>query len=223
MATSEHADHPRRPPRSRSSRPATDELQPQRQPELAELELLDHRVRSRAIPSEHARPGRYLAFRARDGERLVALESPVTHIGSGFTSDLRIDDPHISRHHALITGLDGTARLLDDRSDTGTLLNGQSVQAAELHDGDTITLGPVTVRYVELPPANMPADAHLTDPTSHQEPAMHHDQPHRPLTTDEERRRRDRRYARALDGWLATRIRTRARQRRAARRDMRPG
>jgi hypothetical protein len=49
-----------------------------------------------------------------------------------------------------------------------------------------------------------------------------HDQPHKPIPADRERQSRDRRYARALDGWLASRIRTRARARRSARRDMRP-
>jgi pSer/pThr/pTyr-binding forkhead associated (FHA) protein len=41
-------------------------------------------------------------------------------------------------------------RILDDRSTNGTLVNGRLVEAAELSDGDVLTLGSVVLTYVHV-------------------------------------------------------------------------
>jgi pSer/pThr/pTyr-binding forkhead associated (FHA) protein len=45
---------------------------------------------------------------------------------------------------------DGETVLLDDRSRHGVIVNGERVQRAVLHNGDTIHVGSVAMRYVEV-------------------------------------------------------------------------
>ncbi len=95
--------------------------------------------------------GRYLSLADADGPRLIALREKTTHIGRGLTADVRVDDHRLARLHAIIVQHPEGARLLDGRSADGTLVNGEPVIAADLNSGDEITLGPITMRYVELP------------------------------------------------------------------------
>ena len=103
------------------------------------------------MPPSLAPAGRYLSFADEDGPRLIALGERITHIGRGLTADIRVDDRRIARLHAIILLHPEGARLLDGRSASGTLVNGKYVLATDLATGDEITLGPITMRYVELP------------------------------------------------------------------------
>ena len=77
------------------------------------------------------------------GEHLVR-ELPVgwTRIGRSATADVRLDDPTVSRRHALIvrTAEEGL-RALDDRSLNGLFVNGERVEWARLSDGDELEIG----------------------------------------------------------------------------------
>jgi hypothetical protein len=117
------------------------------------LALIDHRTRRRGVSADLAPPGCYLAFEGSGGTVLVSLHAKLwpTRIGRGFAADVRVSDQRVSRSHAVITGRSGSARVLDDHSANGTFVNGRRVSAAELCDGDTITLGAVRMRYVEVP------------------------------------------------------------------------
>ena len=85
---------------------------------------------------------------SQDGTELEITQA-VTRIGRGLQSDLRIEDPTVSRRHALVVLADGTATLLDDNSLNGTWCNGERVtEGVELRDGDVISLGAATLRYV---------------------------------------------------------------------------
>jgi pSer/pThr/pTyr-binding forkhead associated (FHA) protein len=114
------------------------------------LPLADHRARRRAIAVERAAPGRYLALTDGDETMLLELEREVTHIGRGFTADLRLEEHRVSRRHAILVQRGARVRLLDDRSANGTFVNGRRIIEAELRDGDVILIGPVAVRYVEV-------------------------------------------------------------------------
>jgi pSer/pThr/pTyr-binding forkhead associated (FHA) protein len=94
-------------------------------------------------------PGRYLAL----GEDHVPLPitQAITHIGRGFGATLQLEDPSVSRRHAIVLERRGTLRILDDRSANGTFVNGRRVAEAELRDGDTIQLGRVVLMFVEVP------------------------------------------------------------------------
>ncbi len=84
-----------------------------------------------------------LAFQDDDGElRVVAIERGWTRIGRSLTADLRLDDPSVSRRHALIVAEPGRPlRVLDDRSLNGVFVNGETVEWAPLHDGDELAIG----------------------------------------------------------------------------------
>jgi FHA domain len=119
------------------------------------LRLVDYRVRRRAVPPERAAPGRYLALADGEASLLVPLEREVTHLGRGFTADLRLAEQRVSRSHAILVQRGASVRLLDDRSTNGTFVNGGRVIDSELRDGDMILIGPVVLRYVEISPVAM--------------------------------------------------------------------
>ena len=74
--------------------------------------------------------------------RQVAVTSIRTIIGRSEDCDLVIDDPSLSRRHALLEVVDDTAHISDCGSQNGTFLNGRPIMTpAALKDGDAITLG----------------------------------------------------------------------------------
>lgn len=102
-------------------------------------------------PEERPAPGSYLALGEGERRRLVPLTQPITHIGRGFTADVQLEDPSISRRHAIvIREPDGRVRILDDRSSNGTFVNGRRIAEAELCDGDAIGLGRVVLAFVHV-------------------------------------------------------------------------
>jgi pSer/pThr/pTyr-binding forkhead associated (FHA) protein len=93
--------------------------------------------------------GRYLLI--DDGEqRLVRLAPGVTHLGRGFTAQLRFEDDAVSRHHAVLVSRSRGTTLLDDRSANGTFLNGRRIVSAPLADGDVIAVGHVVLTFLEV-------------------------------------------------------------------------
>jgi hypothetical protein len=114
------------------------------------LPLVDHRSRRRGVALEQAPPGRYVALTDGEETMLVALEGEVTHIGRGFTADLRLEEQRVSRRHAILVQRGERVRLLDDRSANGTYVNGRRIVESELRDGDVFLIGPVALRYVEV-------------------------------------------------------------------------
>lgn len=89
------------------------------------------------------RSGSYLARRAEQGEILVfPIDRGWTRIGRSIAADVRLDDPSVSRRHALIVSEQPESlRVLDDRSLNGVFLNGELVEWARLGDGDELTIG----------------------------------------------------------------------------------
>lgn len=93
------------------------------------------------------RPGHYLAWRddAEDGEgeiEVFAIERGWTRIGRSAAADLRLDDPSVSRRHALIVAEPSKGlRVLDDRSLNGVFVNGEAVEWGPLAPGDELTIG----------------------------------------------------------------------------------
>ena len=94
-------------------------------------------------------PGRYLAIDDGSDVVLLALTRELTHIGRSPASEVVLDDASVSRRHALITRRGERTVILDDRSRNGVHVNGARVSEADLHDGDTIACGHVTLRFVE--------------------------------------------------------------------------
>jgi hypothetical protein len=86
--------------------------------------------------------GRYLAFEDSNKLTVLKLEQGWTRIGRSGAADLRLDDPTVSRRHALVVlTADGDLRALDDRSLNGLFVNGEQVEWAPLSDGDELEIG----------------------------------------------------------------------------------
>jgi pSer/pThr/pTyr-binding forkhead associated (FHA) protein len=112
--------------------------------------ILGHSARRGSLSFARPAPGRYLAIEEGEVTRLVPLRGPVTHVGRGFSADVRLDDHSVSRRHAVIVAHPHGTRVLDDRSANGTFVNGRRVREAALHDRDTIQLGAVALVFVEI-------------------------------------------------------------------------
>ncbi len=89
------------------------------------------------------RPGRYVAWRDDGDEiQIQPIEQGWTRIGRSAAADIRLDDPSVSRRHALIVSeLPDSLRVLDDRSLNGVFLNGEIVDWARVEDGDELAVG----------------------------------------------------------------------------------
>jgi pSer/pThr/pTyr-binding forkhead associated (FHA) protein len=90
-----------------------------------------------------SKPGRYLAYREDDGEiQVLPVAGGWTRIGRSAAADIRLDDPSVSRRHALIVSEQpDSLRVLDDRSLNGVFLNGDIVEWGRLKDGDELAVG----------------------------------------------------------------------------------
>ncbi|HWN99105.1 MAG TPA: HD domain-containing phosphohydrolase, partial [Blastocatellia bacterium] len=77
-----------------------------------------------------------------DGEGVKRpIDQQCFRIGRDSDSDLAIDNPYISRHHAEITVDRGLYQLRDLDSTSGTYVNGERVKTRRLKEGDRIRLG----------------------------------------------------------------------------------
>ncbi len=89
------------------------------------------------------RGSRHLVGRADDGEVFdFEIEVGWTRIGRSVSADVRLDDPSVSRRHALVVSEpDEPLRVLDDRSLNGVFVNGDLVEWGKLGDGDELMIG----------------------------------------------------------------------------------
>jgi pSer/pThr/pTyr-binding forkhead associated (FHA) protein len=118
--------------------------------------VLGHSARRDSLSFERPAPGRYLAVDDGDVRRLIPLRGSVTHLGRGFSADVRLDDQSVSRRHAVLVDHGDGVKLLDDRSANGTFVNGERVAEASLHDRDVVAIGRVVLVYIEI--ADAPGD-----------------------------------------------------------------
>jgi DNA-directed RNA polymerase subunit RPC12/RpoP len=87
-------------------------------------------------------PGFHLVGSERGEIVSFHLEEGWSRIGRCPTAEVCLDDPSVSRRHAMVTVEESRQpRLLDDRSLNGVLVNGRKVDVAELYPGDELTVG----------------------------------------------------------------------------------
>jgi len=83
------------------------------------------------LREELNQPGQYLAYRTPEGQVVTfPLEREWTRIGRSLAADVRFDDPTVSRRHALRVRPPAGLRVLDDRSLTGVVVNGNNAALA---------------------------------------------------------------------------------------------
>jgi pSer/pThr/pTyr-binding forkhead associated (FHA) protein len=118
--------------------------------ETGTLPRIPERERRRAsLKMPRLAAGRYLAIEDGDEIVLLPLNADLVHIGRSPAAEIVLDDASVSRRHALIARRGERTVILDDRSLNGITLNGTRVSEAELHDGDTVAIGRVQLRFVE--------------------------------------------------------------------------
>jgi len=100
-----------------------------------------------ADPSRGSQAGRTGNPWLEVGSTTYALTGPTTRIGRGTDTDLRIDDPGISRNHAEIRQQGGDVTIVDVGSTNGIVINGRRVQQARLDDGSAVVLGSTTMIF----------------------------------------------------------------------------
>ena len=95
-------------------------------------------------------PGKYLAMFADGRTRVIELSDGWSRIGRSRSADIRLDDPTVSRRHAVVVRTpEGELRVLDDRSMNGIRVNGEPVDWSPLADGDELQIGRYTLSVVE--------------------------------------------------------------------------
>jgi pSer/pThr/pTyr-binding forkhead associated (FHA) protein len=104
-------------------------------------------ARERAASQES---GSFLAFED-DGVQLFKLGDDWTRIGRSVTAGVRLDDPTVSRRHAIVVCEGpGQVRVLDDRSLNGVFVNGELTDWGTLADGDELTVGRYKLYLLEV-------------------------------------------------------------------------
>jgi FHA domain-containing protein/zinc ribbon family protein len=101
--------------------------------------------------------GQYLVYRDESRASVLPLTREWTKIGRSLTADIRLDDPTVSRRHALICRQPEGVRVLDDRSLNGIFLNGERTEWSQLHDRDELMIGRYHLYFVDN--GNLPAMA----------------------------------------------------------------
>ena len=125
------------------------------QPTLRSITAIRHRAAKPAEWLEGIRDsisdsGKYLAMFADGRTRVIEVDEGWSRIGRSRSADIRLDDPTVSRRHAVIVQTpEGELRVLDDRSMNGILVNGDPVDWSPLSDGDELQIGRYTLNVIE--------------------------------------------------------------------------
>ena len=84
----------------------------------------------------------HLAWEEGGEVRTVPIAEGWAKVGRSSCAEIRLDDPTVSRRHALVVRTeDGGLKALDDRSLNGLFVNGNRVEWTALSDGDELEIG----------------------------------------------------------------------------------
>ena len=92
--------------------------------------------------------GDYLAFEGPERVQVVPLQDGWTRIGRSLSAHVRLDDPTVSRRHALLHREEGCAKVLDDRSLNGVFVDGERIELEQLSDGCEIAIGRFRLHFI---------------------------------------------------------------------------
>ena len=102
--------------------------------------------------ADEGREDRFLAFESEDEIEVVRVPDGWTRIGRSASAEIRLDDPTVSRRHAVIVRTPaGELRVLDDRSLNGVFVNGERIEWHPLRDGDELVVGRHRLSFVDVP------------------------------------------------------------------------
>ena len=104
-------------------------------------------------------PGDHLVFADGGSVRVHTVVGEWTRIGRSASSEIRFEDPTVSRRHALVVRRPDGLKVVDDRSLNGVCVNGERVEIHTLSSGDTIQVGRHALHFVRVLVATPLADA----------------------------------------------------------------
>jgi pSer/pThr/pTyr-binding forkhead associated (FHA) protein len=110
----------------------------------ASRDVIDQQVRERT-----SRGALLIVFDGATHDVHELTEGGSLRIGRSITADIQLEDPMISRKHAVVERHDGAVRVLDDRSLNGVFVNGERVdEQCGLSDGDEVQIAGFVLRLV---------------------------------------------------------------------------
>ena len=98
-------------------------------------------------------------------QRLLALNKPTFRIGRNPDSDLNLLDPSVSREHAKVVYEEGCYFLVDLSSKSGSYVNSQRIDRAQLRHLDRVQFGgeeDIQIQFVEEPYDSVPLNERPT-------------------------------------------------------------
>jgi FHA domain/Zinc-ribbon containing domain len=96
------------------------------------------------------REDQFLAFEDEDGGSVLRVPEGWSRIGRSAAAEIQLDDPTVSRRHAVIVRTpDAELRVLDDRSLNGVFVNGEQVEWGSLTDGDELAVGRYRLHVID--------------------------------------------------------------------------
>lgn len=98
------------------------------------------------VPAAGPKRFRLLTVEGVPPGAIYALEG-TSRVGRSETSEIVLNDPSVSRTHAVIELSGGQARLRDLGSTNGSFLNGRRVETEPLRDGDELRFGNTRMRF----------------------------------------------------------------------------
>jgi pSer/pThr/pTyr-binding forkhead associated (FHA) protein len=97
---------------------------------------------ARARIAQEGESGQFVGYETDDGFSVVRIADGWSRIGRSPSADIQLDDPTVSRRHALLVRRpEGELSVLDDRSLNGVFVNGERTDWSELTDGDELAIG----------------------------------------------------------------------------------
>lgn len=102
-----------------------------------------------ALEADEARLARLIVVRGSRAGSALSIGGDETTVGRATCNDVVLPDISVSRRHALLRREAHGYLLVDRDSGNGTRLNGRSVKAARLENGDEIALGDAVVQFVD--------------------------------------------------------------------------
>jgi predicted component of type VI protein secretion system len=98
-----------------------------------------------AAPRTHA----ILKVKAAGRTRLIVFDTQDLTLGRATENDISVEDPEMSRRHAVFKRSREGCAIEDQGTSNGTAVNGQPVRRAVLKHGDVVKIGEVEISYAE--------------------------------------------------------------------------
>ena len=110
-------------------------------PEQVRERLEEHRSRLARFP--------YLEVLGRGsaGRRRFLMRLPIITLGRAMDNHIVLDDPLVSKHHAIVREIQRAFYVIDQQSRNGTFVNNVKIEEHRLRPNDTLGLGDTRLRF----------------------------------------------------------------------------